>query len=86
MKKDFIFKGPDIAKRTRRKSYGFYFSYNKVKATKEPVLEFVRVLFEGIKFLNQIEYIIDTNKLEEIKNEILIKIAKNPAEFYDNQE
>jgi len=85
MKKDFELTLDDIGKKNIVKNYFFNFSYQKVKHKKEPVLEFVKLLFDGIKSLNGVEYIIDMDNLEKVKENILKMIEKNPEKYYDKQ-
>jgi hypothetical protein len=83
IKKDFELTLESIGKKNKRKTFLFNFSYKKVKTAKEPVLEFVKLLFDGIISLNNVEYIIDADELEKAKISILKKIAENPKTFYN---
>ena len=76
----------EVGKRNRQKTMSLTLPYDRVRNSKEPVVEFCQIVFECLENIVSSDYEIDEKTLIKAKDELLKKVQANPKKYYEDND
>lgn len=73
---------PELGKKNRQKTMSLTLPYDRVRNSKEPVVEFCQIVFECLENVISSDYEIDEKTLIKAKDGLLKKVRANPKKYY----